>query len=168
MPRIFQQAQGDLPTQGGPLPLSVRSRPFRLLSTKSCAYRTTLPRSDFPQSGFRAEHDPPFEEQPVALLRRFETAFCVNQKGAPLMNTRKADSERDRAMQGSTPSHRWSRNARPIFNTATLPRFPSHRGPPPGKARRHTSRQVRIFPSHRARRPRGCNSGKGSCHGRPS
>ena len=32
---------------------------------RSALYRTTLPRYDFPQSAFRAEHDP-FYEQPVA------------------------------------------------------------------------------------------------------
>ena len=47
--------------------------PASLPGVLAC-YRATLPRSDFPQSAFRAEHDP-FDEQAVVLLRRFETAF---------------------------------------------------------------------------------------------
>ena len=70
----------DLPIQGGPLHLSVRSRFFRLLSTAFRVLSYDFAVDDLAQSAFRAEHDP-FYEQSVALLRRFETTFRGEPEG---------------------------------------------------------------------------------------
>jgi hypothetical protein len=51
----------DLPTEGGPLHLSVRSRFFRLLSTAFRVLSNDLAVDDFAKAQFRAKQHPFYE-----------------------------------------------------------------------------------------------------------
>ena len=59
--KVVNPAKEDLPIQGDPLHLPVRSRSFRLLSIAFRVLSNDFAVDDFAQSAFRAEHDPFYE-----------------------------------------------------------------------------------------------------------